>query len=494
MSYTFTWGSGPKDVIVTGSFDNWSKSLPLVHNSKGSFELTVPLDLKSSEKIYYKYVVDGEWRVSSNGKIEKDSSGIENNVLYSADLINSKSNSNSAKIPESGGLSISKADVAAAAASSSATGGPGIHVPSDPNSVDAFKNVSNVDAKALNEQINSEKGKENVKDLKTTVMPSNEGKQQTLNEPGIYVPSDANSIDAFKNVSKVDAKELNEQINAEQAAKAGKEKTAAPVASTEGTSGSTSGSKKKKKVKKNKKKTKKNNNNSNNNNNNNNGAQDSTAANATTGAVGAAGATGAATATNGSGTETAPATAATSTEEVPTTAESSEEVSEAPETAPETVPEIAPETVAETVPETLPEADVAAATTTEEPATVDEPIPAATIEKPAETVEPVKQVEPVEPVEKEVKPKSDGVKEKVPAATINTATTPSTTKAKAKTKTTATAATSDKSQKESSTKPATTAKTTAATSGQAKKTEATNNVDSKKQKKGFLSKLKKFFS
>ena len=67
-------------VIVTGTFDNWSKSLPLVKQTDGSFSLQVPLPPKA-EDVIYKYVVDGEWRINSDENITKDESGIENNII-----------------------------------------------------------------------------------------------------------------------------------------------------------------------------------------------------------------------------------------------------------------------------------------------------------------------------------------------------------------------------------------------------------------------------
>ncbi|KAK6205102.1 regulation of G-protein function [Scheffersomyces amazonensis] len=173
-SYTFSWPKGPQEVILTGTFDNWSKSFPLVKETDGSFSLTVPLP-KSSEPILYKYVVDGEWLVSSTQRISKDESGNENNVLEESDLVEAKSSGSA--IPEAGGL-VAATGVGAAAVAAAAT-------PKD--------------------------------DVKTTVLPSTEGIQTTLGEPGIHVPKDPEALAAFEQVRDVDPKTLNEpELTAEE--------------------------------------------------------------------------------------------------------------------------------------------------------------------------------------------------------------------------------------------------------------------------------------
>jgi ribosomal protein L29 len=107
-------------------------------------------------------------------------------------------------------------------------GEPGAVVPENPQDIAAFKEVRNVDAKELNAQIKKEEAEQAAaandvsesKDVKTTVMPSQEGVQTTLGEPGAVVPENPQDIAAFKEVRNVDAKELNAQIKEEEAAKA----------------------------------------------------------------------------------------------------------------------------------------------------------------------------------------------------------------------------------------------------------------------------------
>ncbi|OWB50999.1 hypothetical protein B5S27_g2555 [[Candida] boidinii] len=169
----FTWPSGPEDVIVTGSFDNWSQSLPLLKQTDGSFEITYPIDLKNydsssnpEEKIYFKFIVDGDWKTSDSFEIETDDSDNSNNVIYYKNLVSIKETAKEAIIPESAGLPV------------------------------PVKELS--------------KPKEIEKEYKPTVMPSTENQQVTLGEPGIVIPENANEIEAFKHVSTLDPKVLNE--------------------------------------------------------------------------------------------------------------------------------------------------------------------------------------------------------------------------------------------------------------------------------------------
>ncbi|KAF5370038.1 hypothetical protein D9758_001340 [Tetrapyrgos nigripes] len=76
---TFEWPhSHPNNVIVTGSFDNWSSSVRLT-KEPSSFKGTTKIPW--NEKITYKFVVDGQWLVDDGKPTESDSSGNVNNVL-----------------------------------------------------------------------------------------------------------------------------------------------------------------------------------------------------------------------------------------------------------------------------------------------------------------------------------------------------------------------------------------------------------------------------
>ncbi|CCH43461.1 hypothetical protein BN7_3011 [Wickerhamomyces ciferrii] len=241
---------GPQEVILTGTFDSWSSSLPLVKTSKGDFEITLPLkkEQQQDDKVEFKFIVDGNW--TTNDSYETiDDNGNLNNVIYLKNLV--ESNSKGSKIPEAGGLTAGIAGAVGAGAAAlglSSTskdkdtsskdvnttvlpsqegkqvqhqGEPGIAIPSNPHEISAFNEVRDVDAKELNAKLNNEKAEKSGEDLskkevKATVLPSNEGNHATIKgEPGIAIPSDPHQISAFNEVRNVDAKELNAKLNGE---------------------------------------------------------------------------------------------------------------------------------------------------------------------------------------------------------------------------------------------------------------------------------------
>ncbi|KAK6526387.1 hypothetical protein TWF694_004984 [Orbilia ellipsospora] len=83
-TYTFKWSQPAQEVFVTGSFDNWTKSQKLEELADKTHSATVSLPL--GDKITYKYVVDGNWTFDSSQRVEKDSSGNDNNYLLPEDI------------------------------------------------------------------------------------------------------------------------------------------------------------------------------------------------------------------------------------------------------------------------------------------------------------------------------------------------------------------------------------------------------------------------
>ena len=69
--------------IRAGTFDNWTKSQKL-DKTGSSFSKTV--DLPTADKIYYKFVADGDWQHDPTAKAETDHEGNINNVLDTSDL------------------------------------------------------------------------------------------------------------------------------------------------------------------------------------------------------------------------------------------------------------------------------------------------------------------------------------------------------------------------------------------------------------------------
>ncbi|OAA53010.1 hypothetical protein ISF_09073 [Cordyceps fumosorosea ARSEF 2679] len=80
-SYTFKWEHPAEEVYVTGTFDNWTKSVKL--DKRGTiFEKTVSLKIPS-DKVYYKFVVDNNWTINESSPKEADKEGNVNNFLTS---------------------------------------------------------------------------------------------------------------------------------------------------------------------------------------------------------------------------------------------------------------------------------------------------------------------------------------------------------------------------------------------------------------------------
>ncbi|KAK3719219.1 hypothetical protein LTR37_004438 [Vermiconidia calcicola] len=82
-SYTFRWDQPAEEVFVTGTFDNWSKSVKL-DKKDTVHEKTVAVP--ASEKILYKFVADGKWQNDPTTRSETDQGGYVNNVLFPDDI------------------------------------------------------------------------------------------------------------------------------------------------------------------------------------------------------------------------------------------------------------------------------------------------------------------------------------------------------------------------------------------------------------------------
>ncbi|QSZ31640.1 hypothetical protein DSL72_001207 [Monilinia vaccinii-corymbosi] len=78
-TFVFKWEHPAEEVFITGTFDNWSKSEKL-ERTGNVFKKDVQL-ANAEEKIYYKFVVDGNWVTDHTAPQENDASGNLNNVL-----------------------------------------------------------------------------------------------------------------------------------------------------------------------------------------------------------------------------------------------------------------------------------------------------------------------------------------------------------------------------------------------------------------------------
>lgn len=105
VDYTFEWPAGPKEVVVTGEFDNWKGSLPLLRSSSGAFELTFPVKIPADkDRVFFKFIVDGNWVTSDAYSKGSDANGIENNFVSKSEALALSENPVGTKIPEAGGL------------------------------------------------------------------------------------------------------------------------------------------------------------------------------------------------------------------------------------------------------------------------------------------------------------------------------------------------------------------------------------------------------
>ncbi|KAJ6005028.1 hypothetical protein N7540_012827 [Penicillium herquei] len=82
-SYTFQWPYTASEVFVTGTFDDWGKTVKL-DRVGDIFAKEVSLPIK--EKIQYKFVVDGTWTTDKSEREENDGSDNINNVLLPEEI------------------------------------------------------------------------------------------------------------------------------------------------------------------------------------------------------------------------------------------------------------------------------------------------------------------------------------------------------------------------------------------------------------------------
>ncbi|KAI9686421.1 MAG: hypothetical protein M1822_003766 [Bathelium mastoideum] len=79
-SYLFKWDHPANEVYVTGTFDDWAQKEKM-EKVGGRFEKLVQLP-KTDEKIYYKFVADGNWTTDHTAPSERDNASNINNVLH----------------------------------------------------------------------------------------------------------------------------------------------------------------------------------------------------------------------------------------------------------------------------------------------------------------------------------------------------------------------------------------------------------------------------
>ncbi|QHS73782.1 Crp1p [Saccharomyces paradoxus] len=247
FDYTFSWPAGPKDVILTGTFDDWRGTLPLVKTAKGNFEITMPVKLTNkNDKFQFKFIVDGVWCVSDSYKKEHVSEGIENNFLQITDLVETQEVGSVSRIPEAGGLLCGKPLRAAGPPS---TSNRKKNKRNNKKRRSKLKKKSTKNNKKSNENLDdNEEEKEDEDDVTGTttenvtgtsreetplseptdvskeasgnfhILPIDQSAETTqsngiIGGPGPVLVPNPGEIKEFTEIRDVDAKELNERLN-----------------------------------------------------------------------------------------------------------------------------------------------------------------------------------------------------------------------------------------------------------------------------------------
>ncbi|KAJ6083353.1 hypothetical protein N7467_007488 [Penicillium canescens] len=95
--FTFKWPNNASEVFVTGTFDDWGKTVKL-DRVGDIFVKEVSL---APEKTHYKFVVDGTWTTDSSVRQENDGHNNINNVLLPEDIVDSTDAPMSGVTPDS---------------------------------------------------------------------------------------------------------------------------------------------------------------------------------------------------------------------------------------------------------------------------------------------------------------------------------------------------------------------------------------------------------
>ena len=179
--FTFQWPVGPQEVNVAGEFNDWKEQKPLVKKSDGSFALELPVKFDTTEKIHFKYIVDGNWVLNDKYKKEVDATGFENNYLVEADSLSKKTTKRRVKIKKR----IRR------------------------NKKTGERMVVSEEVILLDDDEKDEKTSESTTSISPT--PESEGSEAIANVPVVVV--NAEGIKEFKEVSEVSAEQLNKTLN-----------------------------------------------------------------------------------------------------------------------------------------------------------------------------------------------------------------------------------------------------------------------------------------
>ncbi|KAJ5950666.1 Immunoglobulin E-set [Penicillium vulpinum] len=82
-TFTFQWPYNASEVFVTGTFDDWGKTVKL--DRVGDI-FVKEVTISPVQKVHYKFVVDGIWTTDANAPQEDDGHNNTNNVLLPEDI------------------------------------------------------------------------------------------------------------------------------------------------------------------------------------------------------------------------------------------------------------------------------------------------------------------------------------------------------------------------------------------------------------------------
>ena len=82
LYYNITWDGEGNDVKIKGSFDSWNKKYEMKKNKNNVFEYEIPIsNIHKDKSVFFKFIVDNDWKCSDNYPNKKDGQGNLNNYI-----------------------------------------------------------------------------------------------------------------------------------------------------------------------------------------------------------------------------------------------------------------------------------------------------------------------------------------------------------------------------------------------------------------------------
>ncbi|KAJ5382617.1 Immunoglobulin E-set [Penicillium concentricum] len=97
-TFTFQWPHNASEVFVTGTFDDWGKTVKL---DRVDDIFTKEVTISPIQKVHYKFVVDGIWTTNPDAREEEDGHNNVNNVLLPEEINSDSAPTMSGVTPDS---------------------------------------------------------------------------------------------------------------------------------------------------------------------------------------------------------------------------------------------------------------------------------------------------------------------------------------------------------------------------------------------------------